>query len=186
MKNYFAFIPFLFNYSNAIFEELKKIVAERCDFIAYHLDYSLSYDDAVKEIQKIKECNDKQKIFNMVGKLMKNYMFESEVYKKIMDLKKYDNELIECLINAVFVMPQIMVKIVHSFDYSVYESYNKNFKVMVNQDGFKVDVNVFYMIEYMRESVETTGETEEQEEYNSMERKYVYSLDSTFRQSRAI
>ena len=63
MKSYFSFIPFLFNYSNAIFEQLKKIVVERCDFIAYHLDYSLSYDDAVKEIQKIRECNDKQKIF---------------------------------------------------------------------------------------------------------------------------
>lgn len=186
MKNYFAFILFLFNYSNATFEELKKVVAERCDFIAYYLDYFLSYNDAIKEIQKIKECNDKQKIFNMVGKFMKNYMFESEIYKKIMDLKKYDNELMDCLINAVFVMPQIMIKIVHSLDYSIYETYDKDFKIIFNQDGFNVDVNIFYMIEYMKEDAEIIKETKEQNIYNCMKHNYVYSIDSTFRRNQTL
>ena len=186
MKNYFAFIPFLFNYSNAIFEELKKVVAERCDFIAYHLDYSLSYDDAIKEIQKIRECNDKQKIFNMVGKLMKNYTFEPKMYKKIMKYKKYNKKLMDCLTNTVFVMPQIMVKIVLSFNYSVYETYDKDFKVIINQGGLQTDIKIFYDIEYFKEDVEIIGETKKPNNNNYMRHNYVYSIDSTFRQSRAI
>lgn len=103
-----------------------------------------------------------------------------------MDFKKYDNELMECLINAVFVMPQIIIKIVHSFDYSIYETYDKDFKVIINQDGFKIDINIFYTIEYMREDVEITKELKEQNNYNYMKHNYVYSIDSTFRQSQTL
>ena len=46
--------------------------------------------------------------------------------------------------------------------------------------------SIFYDIEYFKEDVEIIGETKKPNNNNYMRRNYVYSIDSTFRQSRAI